>query len=594
MITIDDARTRDMDDAIEVEETPDGWTVRVAIADASRLVTPGSELDVSARARGNTLYFAAGNSPMLPREVGEWRLSLWPEKPRRTITAEVRLSAGLDIESTKLSLLTITSQRKLSYKEVPALLASTQTEGLPPLLRTASKLALGLLKKRREDGALVFYDLNNGWVTTEEGSIRKLKDHTETIGYIIVQELMVLANTAVALYAVENLIPMLFRNHETRANAAPDREEIQALIAGGTVNPVIDLESFQRRTHKLFKKAEYGATLTGHAGLSVAAYTHFTSPIRRYADLVVHQQIRAHLKGVPLPHTEETLAAIAVHLNELALKDRESDNAHFKGRDEARARQHVETRKLDGLNPKQFERVVKVEVRSGESPSQALTEAWERRLADGSVPTVCMTTVLMLGFEAIEGRLKRVPVAEGWEAIKALTIAYLAGHTPEAISILAQAAAIGWPAVTMDVASTGPAHAPRCTGRARLALDGEWAEARSESRTNKEARQRAAVGLLAELAMVPQPAFEALEPAPPPAVDAKPRLDLNKHPVSQLMERSQTERQPPPKFEFTMAGESHLPVVTCAASFLGTTVSAVAASKQEAKTAAARLLLEKL
>jgi len=596
MITIDDARTRDMDDAIEVEETTDGWIVRVAIADASRLVTPGSELDVAARARGNTLYFGTGNSPMLPREIGEWQLSLWPGKTKHAITVEMRLSQNLGLDETTLSLGKIVSAHKVAYAQVPSLLAGAPAvEDLGPLLNSARKLALGLLKKRRESGALVFYDLNNGWVTTEEGSVKKLKDHTETIGYIIVQELMVLANTAVALYAIDHKLPMLFRNHETRGGSAPDREEIQALIASGAENPVIDLESFQHRTHKLFKKAEYGSMLTGHAGLSVPAYLHFTSPIRRYADLVVHQQLRSHLKGEPLPHSEEGLAAVAAHLNELAKKDVESNRAHFKGRDESQAKKQVEARKLDGLNAKQFERVVKVEVRSGESPSEALVEAWERRLVDGSVPTICMTTVLMLGIEVDGTGLKRVPVADGWDVIKTLTIGYLAEHTPEAISILAQAGALGWPDVRIDIVSTGPAHAPRCTGSVAIKLDGGLVRGISVGKTVRVAEQRAAVCLLAELAMVATPQFEALEPLPPaPVIEAKPRLDLNKHPVSQLMERSQAERQPPPKFDFTVKGEAHLPVVTCTASFLGTTVSAVAASKQEAKTAAAKLLLEKV
>lgn len=593
MLTIDDDRTKDMDDAIEVEETPTGWLVRVAIADASRLVTPGSELDQTARKRGSTVYFGAGNSPMLPRDISEVELSLWPKKRRSVLIVEIQLAPSLEFESTKLSLDEIESEQKLSYKQIPGILTST-TDILTPRIQTARKLALGLLRKRRENGALVFYDLNNGWVTTEEGSLKKLKDHTETIGYIIIQELMVLANTAVALYAVERQLPMLFRNHEPRANTQLDKAEIQKFIDDAAVNPVIDLEAFQHRTHRFFQKADYGPKLLGHAGLSVKAYTHFTSPIRRYADLMIHQQLRAHLKGESLPHTEEDFAAVATHLNELALKARESDSAHFKGQHERRAVRAVESRKLDGLVPKQFERVVKVEVRSGEAPSEALTEAWIRRLADSNVPTICMATVLMHGLTVDSDGLKRETIPDGWDAIKAATIAYLVEHTPDALSILAQTVALGWPAVSLDVASLGQPHAPRFVGSAGLNFHGETVRTTANARTAKDARQRAAVALLAELSAVPAPVFgdeAALEELP--AVDAAKDTPA-KHPVSQLMERSQAERQPPPKFEFTMKGESHVPVVTCMASFRGHTVSAVSASKQEAKTMAATLLLGKL
>lgn len=599
MITIDDSHTRDMDDAIEVEETPSGWTVRVAIADASRIVTPGSDLDKAARERGNTLYFAAGNSPMLPRDVSEWQLSLWPVKYRRAVIAEIRLSAALDVERTTLSLDTIVSAHKLSYNQIPALLASNEKyddaiEALPGLLRAAQKLSLGLLAKRRAEGAMVLYDLNNGWVTTEEGAIRKLKDHTETIGYIIVQELMVLANTAVALYAVDHKIPFLFRNHQAKANTQVERSEIQKFIDDAAVNPVIDLESFQSRTHKFFDKAVYDAELIGHAGLNVKAYTHFTSPIRRYADLVVHQQLRAHLKGQPLPHTEESLTATAIHLNELALKARESDSAHFKDRAEVRAARQVETRKLDGLIPKQFERVVKMEVRSGGSPSEALTEAWQRRLNHGSVPTICITTVLMHGLEPDEAGagLKRVPVADGWDVLKIAAVRFLMGHTPDAVSILAQAAALGWPAAKCATTQHGESPNALFTAFAQMLVDGEVVEVTERATKIKEAQQLASVSLLARLAKAPAPEFEApVTVAPPPTPKAATGPDPNKHPVSQLMERAQSDRCPPPTFDFTLKGESHLPVVTCTATFLGQTVSVVSASKQAAKTEAARQLL---
>lgn len=590
-----------MDDAIEVKEVSDGgWYVSVAIADVSRKVTPGSDLDKDARERGHTYYFGTGNSPMLPRDLSEWKFSLWPKKERRAVVVHMKLTKDLGLASTALTLETIVSEEKLAYKQIPEILETFDRDvkdlflpTVPSHIARARKLALGLLAKRRAAGALVFYDLNNGWVSTEEGAVKKLKDHTETIGYIIIQELMVLTNTAIARYAVEKSIPLLFRNHQTKAESV-NRDEILKLIGDGMTAPIVDLEAFQRRTHMFFERAVYGMEPLGHFGLNEPSYTHFTSPIRRYADLVIHQQLRAHLKGQPLPHTAAGLAEIAVYLNDLAEKDREQESAHFKGMHERRAQRHIEERKLDGLVPKEFERVVKVETRSGSEPSEALVEAWQRRLNDGSVPSVCMTVLFMHGTVVENEAFQRAEIPEEWNLLKALTLDYLAEHTPDAVTILTQAASLGWPNVALEAAQPVP-NVPNFLGQATMTVGGLLAfqALAVPGKTAKEARQRAAVTLLAAISGLEAPVFKEA-PAPPPPPPKPVPVQEGKNPISMLMEHAQGTRSAAPSFDFKMAGEAHKPVVSCTARYRGNTVTVVSASKQEAKALAAKALLEKL
>lgn len=232
MLTIDDRRTKDMDDAVSVVATDTGWIVRVAIADVAKRVPPGSDLDHTARERGATQCFASGNSPMLPRDLSEWRLSLFPNKIRPSLNVEILLDREAAVMSKSVVLGTVTSKAKLSYTEIPGILAQ-EDHPFHADIRAAKNLTLGLLSKRRDDGALIFYDLNKGWVTTEDGTVKKMKNREDTIGYIIIQELMILTNVVIAAYLIENDIPVPFRNHEPlderlpRASRTPRRRQLR-------------------------------------------------------------------------------------------------------------------------------------------------------------------------------------------------------------------------------------------------------------------------------------------------------------------------------------------------------------------------------
>lgn len=590
MLTIDDKRTRDMDDAVSVVHTDMGWTVRVAIADVAKSITPGSDLNHTAWERGATQYLASSNVPMLPRDLSEWKLSLFPNKIRKSVNVEILLDREAGVVSKSVALGTVTSKAKLSYTEIPGIIAQ-EDHPFHTDIRAAKNLTLGLLTKRQNAGALIFYDLNKGWVTTEDGTIKKMKKREDTIGYILIQELMILTNVVMAAYLAENNIPTLFRNHEP-LDIDPDREALMEEIAALANAPALDLESLQKRSNGLFKRAEYGAENKGHYGLNEKAYVHSTSPIRRYADLVVHQQLRAHLKGKPLPYTPDDIKVLAEHLNVLNNLQRDRTKQIYTNKAEGRAWDNIEAHKLEGLNAKDFERAVKVELRGGDSPSDALVEAWTRRLDGNNIPTLCMTEVVT-----------HLGGADGWDTLREATVEALEERPADAITVLTQAQTLGWRAAVFEGSQEGPAHAPSFTAKAQLSVDAldtvyEATVVCPQGGSAKLVKQRAAVELLRNIVTLKDDntSFVTITgsslPPPPPAAKAK-VVDTGKNPVSVLMELSQARRIPAPTFAFDMKGPPHAPIVICTAKFDGNELQVAAANKQDAKTAAAKALVDK-
>lgn len=582
-LTIDDVSTRDIDDAIFIERQSDGWKLLISIADVGRDVPLGSELDLDAYARTATRYFASGNSPMLPRNLSENLLSLWPKVARFVVTVEVALNEALETTGVEVYEAGIKSQAKLSYDQIPGILAA-EDHPHHALVKNARGIALTLLDKRRQAGALVMYDLNNGWVTTEEGAIRKLANKDDVIGYIIIQEMMILANAAVADFGLKRGIPLLFRNHEAYDGHPPDRKALIDTITQAAQGPIEGLDALREQTHKALKRAAYGAAQLGHFGLNLPAYLHFTSPIRRYADLVNHRQIVALLRGEELPYTVDRLEEIAQHLNEVSEQQRNGRTEAEKDRAENRAQKALDARKLDGLNAKDFERVVKVEARRGEQEdaAEALCEAFTRRLDEGRMPLIC---VAILFGEAPEG-LPR------WTELRAKSLAWLEAHPEDAVSVLTLGVQnVGWPEASFTTTDVGQSHEKTFFVLGRV---GEHAF-QGVAKTAKLAKQRAAVGLVALLGGLVPPLFEPVpvgptaRTAPPPPM---PSSDGN--PVGRLQEFCQQRSKPAPNYEFVQQGPDHLPVITCTCTFGNVKKVAVAASKKEAKKLAAQAVLAEL
>lgn len=581
--TIDDEKTRDIDDALWVAQEPDGtWRVTVSIADVARKVRRDSDADAKAREMVATKYFATGNSPMLPRGLSEDVCSLWPGKPRRVVAIDLWFNEHLDVTRTEFTRAELVSSKKLAYGDIPSILNNAEHPLHAPVTE-AAKLARGLLERRCLNGALALYDLNNGWITTEEGHLRQLKDLTETIGQVIVQEFMVAANVVVAKWAVERDVPFLFRNHVARA-ATPDRGELMRQLNEALNLPHSNLDAMRERTHLLLDRAEYGADVRGHYGLNVPVYTHFTSPIRRYADLVNHRQVRAFLKREPLPYTRDELAEIAAHITKTLNAEREAQSQYMKEKAERRANHAIETRRLDGLNPKDFERVVKVESRSGNAPSDAFVNAFVRRTRENKTPLLCLTVVLTTA-----------PMLSEWMPVREALVAALARKPEDAISVLTQAPQLSevWSALTMQCEAAGPPHAQSFTASATLKVGERTYTGTAQSKQKKRAEQGAAVALIAAIAQVSAPPFADSPTVSGSTTPAKPAFALGstRDPISALNEWCQKTRVSAPTFTFDVTGPAHLPTVACRCGVGNHTAEATAGNKQDAKREAARKLL---
>lgn len=595
-ITLDSVMTKDIDDGFNL--TFDGsWHLTVAIADVSRTIRKDSTLDQRAREMTVTRYYATGNSPMLPRRFSEDKLSLWPGEDKKALVIKLDFNDQFEVTDFAIERALFESKAKLSYDQVPGFIKENgEWQGL---FQEASKLALGLLHRRREAGAMVLYDLNNGWYTTEEGALKKVEKHEETIGYIIIQEFMIATNAAVAAWCQRNEIPILFRNHSNKATG-PTREELLVRLKEAFLAPMPNLDDVRKKVHHLMERAEYGASLKGHYGLNLAAYTHVTSPIRRYADLINHRQITSFLKKEDFLYTEETLQAEADHLNATDREVRDSQSAHMKEKHENLAlRVAHDARRIHGLNAKEFERILKVQARSKEPPTTALMEAFELRLKEHKVPPFCLTVGLIYP-----------PVCLEWDKLRVIILRYLGQNPQHGPTILTQAVqACGWPEVTYEVSKTGPDHEPVFSVKARIFFDskveikegnpffGEFFYEASEN-SSKDAKIAASVGLLAFIFRLPEPEVVFSKKRTPPPQPKKERdftFDQpGRDPISILHEYCQAKGLGLPDYSFVSEGESHTPTITCTCKFGGHTRRASSQSKKDAKREAVKAMIAAL
>lgn len=589
-ITIDEPWSSDLDDALWASPADDGSImVQVTIASVSRTVVAGTELDVIARERITTKYYAHSHSSMLPRGVEE-KLSLLPGVDRRGVTVEMIFNAEGELGSVFICPSWIRSTARVSYAEVPEILSSKGHALHEPMARLM-KVASGLLAQRRRRGAFVLYDLTHGWVASEEGHVRKLERSAEVAGHIIVQELMVAANAAVASYAVEHGIPILFRNHQ--AVGTPDRAGLVALLEAATTSGAsVDwLEEVRRTTGRSMHRAEYGAISVGHYGLNLPHYCHFTSPIRRYADLLTHRQILAHVLGEERAHDVDAVRQIADHINSTQAIEREavSNRAKEKATDEAqRVLDSGAARHLEALGNKDFERAVKVVVRSGEDCPEAFVDAYVRRLQQHRVSVLAKTLVL----------LDRTSSGPRWKKLRWAVLNHVVQHIHEATSIVTMAKDVieGWAPPTLSEKSEGPSHAPVFSATLVHPSWPDLTNCVALGRTSKEASQRAAMFMLASLAGVELPPFPELPPPAAPTVPepvAKPSAQgpQGKDPIMVLGEHAQKHGHAMPVYDFTSSGPSNTPTIVCTCRYLGRKTDAKGGRKQDTKRAAASVML---
>ncbi len=323
VITIDPADAKDHDDAIWLEKTAKGWTLAVHIADVSHYIKPGSPMDQEAIERGNSTYLVDRVLPMLPTELSNGICSLKPDVDRLTKCALLEISHNGEITRAKFIDAVIHSRAKLSYEQAQAILdGKPAPKGSDPALVGIVKegwvLASAMRKRRFDNGAL---DLEMPEIKVRlddqgRASVAEPVVHTES--HQLVEECMLAANEAVAKVLKVRMKPAIYRIHDDpdpsrlldytetakahgyRPGDLTNRSHIQKLLDDSKGTPeehVIKLGLL-----KSLKRAAYSAEPIGHYGLAKEDYCHFTSPIRRYADLIVHRALQPLLENPPKPH----------------------------------------------------------------------------------------------------------------------------------------------------------------------------------------------------------------------------------------------------------------------------------------------------
>lgn len=324
-VTIDGEDARDFDDAVYCEKRKSGgWRLFVAIADVSHYVVPDSPLDQEAEERGTSVYFPGHVVPMLPEALSNGLCSLNPHVDRLVMVCEMAINSAGKMTSYKFSEGIIHSHARLTYTQVGALLSTPESglgkktaqkhSAVVPDIHTLHQLYAALRKARTKRGSIDFEKQEVQFKFTEDRKIDRIVPVVRNDAHKMIEEFMLCANVATARFLEKLNIPALYRVHEGPAdkkltNLREFLSERGLNLAGGDKPTPADYDRLLRsigerndaqiiRTMMLrsLSQAEYSSDNQGHFGLAYSAYAHFTSPIRRYPDLLVHRAIRSVIR----------------------------------------------------------------------------------------------------------------------------------------------------------------------------------------------------------------------------------------------------------------------------------------------------------
>ncbi len=347
LVTIDGETARDFDDAVYCEPSGKGFRVVVAIADVSHYVQPGEPLDREALNRGNSVYFPRRVIPMLPEELSNGLCSLNPNVDRLCMVCDMQVGANGTIGKYRFYPSVMHSHARLTYTQVAAMLAepngkdAKQFAHVLPHIRNLHALFQTLLAAREKRGAIDFETVETQMIFNKEGKIEKIVPVVRNDAHRLIEECMLAANVCAADFLQQHQHTVLYRVHE-----GPTPEKLEAVreflkefgmqLGGGDDPQAADYSKLLTKIKtrpdagllqtvmlRSLRQAMYSPENTGHFGLGYEAYTHFTSPIRRYPDLLVHRAIKAALQNRKYkPH--EKWEALGVHCS---MTERRADEA---------------------------------------------------------------------------------------------------------------------------------------------------------------------------------------------------------------------------------------------------------------------------
>ncbi len=391
-VTIDSESAKDFDDAISIEEKKGTIKLYVHIADVSAYVTPGSDLDREAYERGTSFYLGDTVIPMFPEKISNDLCSLREGLDRLTMSAEMTFDKKGNLRSYSLHRGIIKVDHRLTYKTSTEILKSRKRNKLSRSLQLMQKLS-DILKQKRMAQGRVDLTLSDSEMIFEEGVLTDITFAERLPSHLIIEELMLSANEVVSRHLREKQVPTLYRIHEPIND-----EKLTALIQflkglniplkktdniGISLQEIVD--SVQDREYqqvvnfvilKSFMQAYYGVSPLGHFGLGFKDYTHFTSPIRRYPDLIVHRCLKSILDSDDPPYSRE-------HLVEIGEKSSEQERlAQSAERDLIKLKT---CRLMAPLTGETFEAVVSGVVKSG------FFVTLKDRPAEGMVPLRTLT-----------------------------------------------------------------------------------------------------------------------------------------------------------------------------------------------------------
>jgi ribonuclease R len=351
LVTIDGEDARDFDDAVYCERTQAGWRLIVAIADVSHYVQPGTALDREAETRGNSVYFPERVIPMLPEVLSNGLCSLNPEVDRLCMVCEMQISEEGKITRSRFIEGVMRSQARLTYTEAAAIVVENDKavraryKPLVPHLEELYRLYHVLRTAREARGAIDFESTETRIVFGSERKIERIVPLVRNDAHKLIEECMIAANVASARFLVRHKIPTLFRVH-----GAPDAEKVEEVreflkelglpLSRSKKPSAKDYASLLQKVRgrpdehlintvllRSLPRAEYSPHNIGHFGLAHEKYLHFTSPIRRYPDLLVHRAIRHVLAGGKAEEFAYDNANMQVFGDQCSLTERRADDA---------------------------------------------------------------------------------------------------------------------------------------------------------------------------------------------------------------------------------------------------------------------------